>query len=85
MTPEQLKELEEKANLWDELSPLLKTIHGSKFERPTVTTIENISNAKTHIDLLEEESKEMVCSEILVKCSSCGNNTKVKYLTSDIL
>lgn len=60
MTPEELQELEEKAKIWDELSPLLKTIHGSKFERATVTTLENISNSKTHIDLLEEESKEMV-------------------------
>jgi hypothetical protein len=85
MTPEQLQELSEKAKLWDELSDTLRTIFCGKFERPTVTTLENISNSKTHIDLLEEESKEMVCSEILVKCSSCGNNTKIKYLTSDIL
>ncbi len=70
MTPEQLQELEEKAKLWDELSPLLKTIHGSKFERPNngITTIENTSNASSHIGLLEEESKEMVTNQICQNC-----------------
>jgi len=74
MTPEQLQELEEKAKLWDELSPLLKTIHGSKFERPTVMTIENISNAKTHIDLLQEEFGEHLCSCNLKKCECLTRN-----------
>lgn len=61
MTPEELQELSEKAKLWDELSPLLKTIHGSKFERPSngTTTIENTSNASTFIDVLKEANKEI--------------------------
>ena len=78
MTPEQLKELEEKAKLWDELSPLLKTIHGSKFERPTVTTIENTSNASSHIGVLEEELKEMLHPKNLCECGNyrVGNTSK---------
>ena len=69
MTPEQLQELKEKAELWDSLSPILKTIHGSKFDRPDGTsTIENISNSSSHIGLLREESREMV------KIETIGNN-----------
>ena len=92
MTPEQLQELKEKAELWDSLSDSLRTIFCGKFERPYVldslegeviengkgaeqfnkyllhndsqktgtSTIENISNASSHIGLLREENKEMV-------------------------
>ena len=61
MTPEQLKELKEKAELWDSLSDTLRTIFLGKFERTSgVTTIQNISNASSHVGLLEEESKDMV-------------------------
>ena len=77
MTPEKLQKLKEKAELWDSLSPILKTIHGSKFERPSgVTTIQNISNASSHIGLLEEESKEMVgnTSAKSCKCFTFGHN-----------
>ena len=34
MTPEQLQELKEKAELWDSLSDSLRTIFCGKFERP---------------------------------------------------
>jgi len=62
MNPEQLQELEEKANLWDSLSDTLRTIFCGKFERPSngITTIENTSNASSHIGLLLEESNEML-------------------------
>lgn len=88
MTPEQLQELSEKAKLWDELSPLLKTIHGSKFERPSngIITIENTSNASTFIDVLKEEMVELskdgiidnnvktfVYEEFSEGLCSCGN------------
>lgn len=96
MTPEQLQELEEKAKLWDELSPLLKTIHGSKFERPSngTTKIENTSNASTFIDVLKEEAKDMV-SENPTKackcftfahrdiCQECFDKDRIKYLTQN--
>jgi hypothetical protein len=69
MTPEQLQELKEKAELWDNLSPILKTIHGSKFYRPNGTsTIENISNSSSHIGLLETEFNESLCSCHMEKC-----------------
>lgn len=74
MTPEQLQELSEKAKLWDELSPLLKTIHGSKFERPTVKTIQNTSNASSHVGLLQEEFNEGLCSCNLKKCECLTQN-----------
>lgn len=61
MTPEELQELKEKAELWDSLSPILKTIHGSKFERPNGTrTIENISNSNSYVGLLNQEFDDMV-------------------------
>ena len=61
MTPEQLKELKEKAELWDSLSDTLRTIFLGKFERPDggVVTIENTSNANTFIDVLKEANKEI--------------------------
>jgi hypothetical protein len=70
MTSEQLQELEEKAKLWDSLSDTLRTIFCGKFERPSngTTTIENTSNASSHIGLLEEESKEMVTTQICQNC-----------------
>lgn len=71
MTPEQLQELKEKAELWDSLSPILKTIYGSKFDRPDGTrTIENISNSSSHIGLLEEEVKEMLHPKNLCECGN---------------
>ncbi len=59
MTPGQLQVLKEKAELWDNLSPTLRGIYASQFKYGT-STIENISNASSHVGLLEEESKEMV-------------------------
>lgn len=80
MTPEQLQELEEKAKLWDSLSDTLRTIFCGKFERPTngTTTIENTSNAKTHIDLLDEELKEMLHLKNLCECGNyrVGNTSR---------
>ena len=74
MTPEQLKELEEKAKLWDSLSDTLRTIFCGKFERPTVTTIENTSNASTFIDVLKEEFNEGLCTCNLKKCECLTQN-----------
>lgn len=74
MTPEELQELEEKAKLWDSLSDTLRTIFCGKFERPTVTTIENISNASTFIDVLKEEFNEGLCSCNLKKCECLTQN-----------
>lgn len=57
MTPEQLKELEEKAKLWDSLGKSLLDMYG----HPNGTkTIPNTSNSSSHIGLLEEESNEML-------------------------
>lgn len=58
MTPEDYKILKEKADLWDSLSDCLKTQFAAKF--PYSETLQNTSNASSHIGLLEEESKEMV-------------------------
>jgi hypothetical protein len=69
MTPEQLQELKEKAELWDSLSDSLRTIFCGKFDRPKgITTIENISNSSTHIDVLKEEFNESLCSCHMEKC-----------------
>jgi hypothetical protein len=70
MTPEKLQELEEKAKLWGSLSDTLRTIFCGKFERPSngIATIQNTSNASSHIGLLEEESKEMVTNQICQNC-----------------
>lgn len=70
MTPEQLQELEEKAKLWDSLSDTLRTIFCGKFESPSngITTIQNTSNASSHIGLLEQENKEMVTNQICQNC-----------------
>lgn len=59
MTPEQLQELKEKAELWDSLSDSLKGIYASQFKYGT-STIQNISNASSHIGVLEEEQFEYV-------------------------
>lgn len=58
MTPEELQELQENANLYDSLSPTLKQIFVSQIGFGE--TIQNTSNASSHVGLLEEESKEMV-------------------------
>lgn len=73
MTPEQLQELKEKAELWDSLSDSLKGIYASQFKYGT-STIENISNSSSHIGLLVEESKEMVEN----KCS-CGSDGRKSH------
>lgn len=67
MTPEQLRELKEKAELWDSLSDSLKGIYASQFKYGT-STIQNISDSSSHIGLLEEESKEMVTTQICQNC-----------------
>jgi len=69
MTPEQLQELKEKAELWDSLSDSLKGIYASQFKYGTIT-IENISNSSTHIDVLDEEIKEMLHPNNLCKCGN---------------
>lgn len=74
MPPEQLKELEEKAKLWDSLSDTLRTIFCGKFERPTVKTIQNTSNASSHVGLLQEEFNEGLCSCNLKKCECLTQN-----------
>jgi hypothetical protein len=89
MTPEELQELKEKAELWDSLSDSLRTIFCGKFDRPKldingkvdygltqkgITTIENISNSSTHIDVLREEFNEGLCSCHLKKCEFLTQN-----------
>ena len=63
MTPEELKKLQEKAALWDSLSPTLKQIFVSQIGFSE--TIQNTSNASGHVELLKEESKEMVKIETI--------------------
>lgn len=46
MTPEQLQELKEKAELWDSLSPTLKTIYAPQLRK------------SNHLDVLKEENEE---------------------------
>lgn len=58
MTPEELQELKEKAELWDSLGKPLMDMYGNVLGG--ATTIRNTSNASSHIEVLEEESKEMV-------------------------
>lgn len=76
MTPEEQQELTNMAIKYDNLSPELKRIFVSQIGYiPSVKmeceitkegylrvpeTIQNTSNASSHIDVLEEESKEMV-------------------------
>ena len=67
MTPSELQELKEKADLWDSLSEDLRKMYCNKFRYGT-STIENISNSSSHIKLLEEESKDTV----KVDCWYCG-------------
>jgi len=69
MTPEQLQELKEKAELWDSLSDSLKGIYASQFKYGT-STIENISNSSSHIGLLREENEEMLRSNHLCECGN---------------
>lgn len=68
---DQLKQIEE---LWDSLSPELKTIFSARFEYQK--TIKNTSNASSHIQVLEEENSEM-CEIHSVdasgKCFKCGS------------
>lgn len=69
---DQLKQIEE---LWDSLSPELKTIFSARFEYQK--TIKNTSNASSHIQVLEEENKGMV--ELLE-----GNNCNFIVKISDL-
>lgn len=66
MTAEELQELKEKAELWDSLSDSLKGIYASQFKHG-VKTIQNTSNASSHIDVLEDEMKD---------CCFCGKPEK---------
>jgi len=74
MTPEDYKTLKENCELWDSLSDCLKTQFAAKF--PYSETLQNTSNASSHIGLLEEESKEMVIENniktFVYKCLKCG-------------
>lgn len=63
MTPEQLKELQEKAALWDSLGKPLMDMYGNPLS--VTRTIKNTSNASGHVELLKEESKEMVKIETI--------------------
>jgi hypothetical protein len=56
MTPEDYKILKEKAELWDSLSDCLKTQFAAKF--PYSETLQNTSNASSHVEVLEEEIEE---------------------------
>lgn len=58
MTPEEQEKLTNMATLYDSLSPTLKQIFVSQIGYGE--TIQNTSNASSHIDVLKEESMDMV-------------------------
>ena len=78
MTAKEQQELTNMAINYDNLSPTLKQIFVSQIGFGE--TIQNTSNASSHVGLLEEESREMVCERVDVKCNNCGNKTKILLL-----
>jgi len=70
---EEQEELNRMATLYDSLSPTLKQIFVSQIGYGE--TIQNTSNASSHIDVLKEENNEM-CSihsvDMTGKCFKCG-------------
>lgn len=64
MTPQEQQKLKEFCDLYDSLSTTLKQIFVSQIP---YGTIQNTSNASSHIDVLKEESDDMVTVQELKK------------------